>query len=145
MKKWLPPIVAILLGSLTWETVRRVGHLPPVVLPPLQAVFLALFNIHDLWRHIGRTAAETVTGFMLGNIASIILAMAIIRWSRVEAAIMPYAIALKTTPVPAFVPILIIWLGAGFWSNAVAAASICFFALLINGVRGLRAVEQDYL
>jgi NitT/TauT family transport system permease protein len=108
-------------------------------------VLATVFRIPDLAYHLGITAAEAGAGFLLGNLSAVLVAICIIRWPRLEPAVVPYAIALKTTPVAAFVPILLIWLGAGFSSKVVAAASVCFFPVLINGVRGLRSVDQDYL
>src|SRR5690349_11848958 len=125
MKKVWPPLLAFAIVGITWELVRYIGSLPPIILPSLLSVFKAL-TIRDLYYHLGVTAAEAGAGFLLGNIVAVGTAIAIIRWPRLESAIVPYAIALKTTPVAAFVPILLIWMGAGFGSKVVAAATVCF-------------------
>ena len=145
MRKVLPSLLAFIIGCAIWEIVRVAASLPPIILPSLPAVFISAFTIHDLWYHVGLTAAEAGAGFLLGNCIAVALAIAIVRWRSLESAIVPYAVALKTTPVIAFAPILILWLGPGFASKVVAAATVCFFPTLINGVRGLRAIDQDYL
>jgi NitT/TauT family transport system permease protein len=145
MKRFLAPLFALVIVAAIWELVRHLASLPPIILPSLHTVFSKVWTIRDLYYHLGVTAAEAGTGFLLGNAVAIAIAIGIIRWPQLESGIVPYAIALKTTPVAAFVPILLLWLGAGFGSKAVAAASVCFFPVLINGVRGLRAVDQDYL
>ncbi len=145
MRKIWPPVLALIVAGITWELVRYLAALPPIILPSLKSVFESVFTIRDLPIHFGVTAAEAITGFIIGNIAAVLIAIAIIRWPNLENVIVPYAIALKTTPVVAFAPILLLWLHEGFMSKAVTAAAVCFFPTLINGVRGLRAVEQDYL
>jgi len=145
MKRIWPPVLALVIAGMAWEVVRQLASLPPVILPPLRSVFSEAFAIRDLGHHLCVTAAEAGMGFLLGNFAALITAIAIIRWPRLEHAIFPYAIGLKTTPVAAIAPILLIWLGAGFSYKVAAAASVCFFPILINGVRGLRSPEQDYL
>jgi NitT/TauT family transport system permease protein len=76
------------------------------------------------------------------------MAILILKWRPLEASVLPYAIALKTTPVVAIAPILILWFGGGWFSKVVAAASVCFFPTLIALVRGFRLVDaresQDY-
>ena len=145
MRKLWPPVLALIVVGITWELVRYLAALPPIILPSLKSVFESVFTIRDLPTHFGITAAEAIVGFIIGNIAAVLIAIAIIRWPNLENVVVPYAIALKTTPVVAFAPILLLWLHEGFMSKAVTAAAVCFFPTLINGVRGLRAVEQDYL
>ena len=56
----------------------------------------------------------------------------------------PIAIAIKTTPIVAIAPLLVIWLGTGWWSKIVAAILICFFPVLVNTVKGLKAADLEY-
>ena len=56
----------------------------------------------------------------------------------------PIAIAVKTTPIVAIAPLLVIWLGTGWWSKIVAAILICFFPVLVNTVKGLKAADLEY-
>jgi NitT/TauT family transport system permease protein len=53
------------------------------------------------------------------------------------------AIALKTTPLVALAPLLVIWLGTGLWSKVAASVLICFFPVLVNSVKGLKTVEPE--
>lgn len=145
MKKVWPPVIALLAAIIIWESVRYLASLPPIILPSIYSVLTRIFTIRGLYYHFGLTALEAGVGFLLGNVAAVFTAIAIVKWPKMESVAVPYAIALKTTPVVAFAPILFVWLGGGFMSKAVAAAAVCFFPTLINGVRGLRAVEQDYL
>ena len=44
----------------------------------------------------------------------------------------------------AIAPLLVIWLGTGWWSKIVAAILICFFPVLVNTVKGLKAADLEY-
>ncbi|HYD25208.1 MAG TPA: ABC transporter permease subunit [Croceibacterium sp.] len=91
--------------------------------------------------HVLVTLREAFVGFVLGNALAFMAAVAMVRWRFLETSIMPYAIALKTTPVAALAPILILWLGGGWQANAAAAAAVAFFPTLVSLVRGLRLVD----
>ena len=51
---------------------------------------------------------------------------------------------MKTTPIVAIAPLLVIWLGTGWWSKIVAAILVCFFPVLVNTVKGLKAADLEY-
>jgi NitT/TauT family transport system permease protein len=91
--------------------------------------------------HLAVTTGEAAVGFVAGNLLAALAALAFLRWSAAEKALMPYAIALKTTPIVAIAPILLLWLGGGWISKASAAGLVCFFPMLVNMTRGLRIVD----
>jgi len=43
----------------------------------------------------------------------------------------------------ALAPLIVLWFGLGITSKIVAAALICFFAVMVNTVAGLKSVDQD--
>jgi NitT/TauT family transport system permease protein len=59
-----------------------------------------------------------------------------------DKAVMPFAIALKTTPIVAMAPLLLLWLGNGIAPKVAAAALICFFPALVNSLRGFHALAE---
>jgi NitT/TauT family transport system permease protein len=67
-----------------------------------------------------------------------------VRFHTLEEGLFPIAIAVKTTPIVAIAPLLVIWLGTGWWSKIVAAILICFFPVLVNTVKGLKAADLEY-
>jgi len=67
-----------------------------------------------------------------------------VRFNTLEEGLFPIAIAVKTTPIVAVAPLLVIWLGTGWWSKIVAVILICFFPVLVNAVKGLKAADVEY-
>ena len=71
-------------------------------------------------------------------------AIMFVRFNTLEEGLFPIAIAVKTTPIVAVAPLLVIWLGTGWWSKIVAVILICFFPVLVNAVKGLKAADAEY-
>lgn len=147
-QKYLGPLIIFAVILSFWELVRVAFRLPEIILPPLTAIALAVVSEPRFFTHCFVTLCEAIVGFIIGNVVAILVSVLILRWRSLEAALMPYAIALKTTPVAAIAPILILWFGGGWLSKAAAAASVCFFPTLVNLVRGLRMMDageyQEY-
>jgi ABC-type proline/glycine betaine transport system permease subunit len=66
------------------------------------------------------------------------------RFRTIEQGLFPFAITLKTTPIVAIAPLLVLWLGTGWWSKVAAAVLISFFPVLVNTVKGLEVPEADF-
>jgi len=63
----------------------------------------------------------------------------------VQRVLYPVAVAIRTVPIIAIAPILVLLLGNGYAPKVVIAALISFFPTLVNMVRGLEAVEPSAL
>jgi NitT/TauT family transport system permease protein len=63
----------------------------------------------------------------------------------IERSLYPWAVVLQTVPIVAIAPLLTIWFGFGLSPKIVIAAIICFFPMLVNSTRGLRAISPQAL
>jgi putative hydroxymethylpyrimidine transport system permease protein len=57
----------------------------------------------------------------------------------------PLLIGSQTIPIVVLAPILVILLGYGILPKLVIVALICFFPIVVNGLDGLRAVDDDFI
>jgi NitT/TauT family transport system permease protein len=89
------------------------------------------------------TAIEAISGFLLGNIAAIVIATVFVHKKSMEEAFFPVVVLVNTIPVVAKAPILVLLLGNGMEPKIAIAALICFFPTLVNMVRGLEAVNPQ--
>lgn len=143
LKVVVTPLIAVLLLVAGWEIVVRVLDTPAYLVPrPSQ---LGAGIPEDLFHHFGVTATETILGFVLANVLAFFTAVVMSQSITFERAVYPLAVALKTTPLIAIAPLLVLWFGTGMTSKIVAAAMICFFPMLVNTVKGLRSVDADEL
>src|SRR5260221_6811228 len=90
------------------------------------------------------TAGEAVCGFVIASGLAFAAAIVFVRFRTIEQGLFPFAITLKTTPIVAIAPLLVLWLGTGWWSKVAAATLISFFPVLVNTVKGLKSPESDY-
>lgn len=140
------PVLFLIILLFIWEFTVRVFHFKEYILPAPSTIFKAFCTDWViLLKHTSVTALESFTGFLLANITGLVLASLLSYSEAMKKAVMPYAIALKTTPIVAFAPILVIWFGTGIITKIFASALVCFFPVLVNTLKGLTSVDQDYL
>lgn len=129
-----------------WEVLIFLTNTPEYLIPrPTLIIIDMLANYNFLSQHAAITMFEAVAGFLLANILGFLVAVIFVHYSIIKKGLYPYAIALKTTPIIALAPLLILWLGSGIESKVAASALICFFPILVNSVKGLKSVDKDAL
>lgn len=146
MRRRLLPIVGVagLIGL--WALLVYVLKVPPFVAPSPQLVAVTLVTKFDvLMTNLLPTAIEAISGFLLGNLAAIVIATAFVHKKSLEQAFFPVVVLINTIPVVAKAPILVLLLGNGMEPKIAIAALICFFPTLVNMVRGLESVNPQAL
>lgn len=136
--------LALTLAIIAWELIVRVFDIPLYLVPAPSDVWGSLVNdwgvlLSNLWP----TTVESVLGFVLGNLFAVLLAILFVYSRRVEEALFPLAIVLRTIPIVAIAPVLVLMLGTGYAPKVMIAALISFFPTLVNMVRGFKAVDAQ--
>ncbi|MGO4537363.1 ABC transporter permease [Paenibacillus sp. 2TAB19] len=140
-KEIMYPVAFALGFILIWELAVRLFDIPVYLLPAPSAVLTVIDG--SLASHMFVTLMEALIGFVLANILGMITAVIFVHSKPIEKGIFPLAIALKTTPLVALAPLLVVWMGTGYSSKIVASMLICFFPILVNSVKGLKAIEHE--
>ncbi|KAA2312117.1 ABC transporter permease [Pseudooceanicola sediminis] len=96
-----------------------------------------------LFRDMGLTAFEAVSGFLIGTISGSVIGLALWLTPTGSAILRPYMIALNGLPKIALGPLIIIWFGIGLGSKVALAALITFIVALIAAQQGAREVDSD--
>ena len=128
----------------TWWALVAGLDVKPFIAPSPQLVLqtmIAKWGV--LWQNLIPTAIEALGGFMLGNLAAILLATVFVHSKPIQEAFFPIAVMINTIPVVAKAPILVLLMGNGMEPKIVIAALICFFPTLVNMTRGLEAVNPQ--
>ncbi|HSS84979.1 MAG TPA: ABC transporter permease, partial [Reyranella sp.] len=142
----LLPVAAVIVFLLVWWQAVEIFDIKPFIAPSPWAVAQVLYTRFDmLMTNLLPTAIESVSGFLLGNLAAISLAAAFVYRKTMEEALFPIAVMVNTIPVVAKAPILVLLLGNGMEPKIAIAAIICFFPTLVNMTRGLRDVRSEQL
>jgi NitT/TauT family transport system permease protein len=145
-RRRLLPIGATILLLVLWQCGVVFFHIKPFIAPAPTAVAAMLYDKFGLLiQNLGPTALEAIVGFLIGNIAAIMIATIFVYQRTVEEAFFPIAVMVHTIPVMAYAPILVLLLGNGLGAKVAIAALICFFPTLVNMTRGLRAVSPQQM
>jgi NitT/TauT family transport system permease protein len=143
-RRRLLPAVGILCALSVWAGLVHILKVPPFIAPSPAAVGATLWAksgllLSNLWP----TAVEAICGFLLGNLAAIVIATTFVHKKGLEETFFPLVVIINTIPVVAKAPILVLLLGNGMEPKIAIAALICFFPTLVNMVRGLESVNPQ--
>ena len=106
-------------------------------------------NRRSLAWHAWITLSATLSGFALGTLLGIGLALVIIHNDASDRSLMPWIIASQTVPILAIAPMVVVGLGAvgisGLVPKALISMYLSFFPVVVGMVKGLRSPEQIHL
>ena len=130
-----------------WEVTLRVTHTHEYLLPkPTDIVraFQADWS-EILWPNTWPTVAEILMGFAISVVAGIGLAILLHLFAPLRRTTYPLLIGSQTIPIVVLAPILVILFGFGTLPKVIIVALICFFPIVVNGLDGLRTVDDDFI
>lgn len=141
----LPLAAYSLIGLIiVWQLVISLFGAPQYIAPSPAAVAQVFVEQGGLMlQNFWPTLFEALSGFLCGNLFAILIAVAFVHNSIAERAFYPLVVVLHTIPIIAIAPILVLLFGNGYAPKIMIAALISFFPMLVNMVRGLRAVKPE--
>lgn len=146
LRRLLGPCLTIAALVVIWQLVVVGLNVPSYIVPTPADVWRTLVADRGLLAHnLVPTAVETGLGFLAGNGVAILLAVLFVYSKPVERALFPVAIFVRTIPIVAIAPVLVIILGSGIAPKVMIAALISFFPTLVNMVRGFESVDAQAL
>jgi NitT/TauT family transport system permease protein len=141
----IPFVLALVL--LLWQTVVNINHYPTFILPTPARVassWMENWSSGALPRHMGITLFEIALGFTLAFTFATIVGYALAKSPLLEKIVSPYLVASQAVPIVALGPLIVIWINTGPVQNALIAALISFFPMLVNTIVGVRGVRDEY-
>jgi NitT/TauT family transport system permease protein len=154
-RTYAPTIAFAVAVLLLWEFLVTVLNIKQFLLPKPSAILNELVTeiqlglsgqASILLQAAGATLYEAVGGMIIGCGMGFLVALLTARWTIVNQALMPLAIAANSVPIIAFSPIMNNWFGLTNPASKMAiVAIIVFFPMMINTVRGLTLVDERQL
>lgn len=147
----LPPTAEMLLSLLgiasiilAWQFLLPAAGVPAYIVPTPMAVADTFRRDWPLLLdNLAPTAIESLAGFLMGNLAALLMAVAFVHSRILQAAYFPAVLFFNTIPVLALSPVIILIFGIGMTPKIVIAAVICFFPTLVNMIRGLDSASAN--
>ncbi|RZU76023.1 ABC-type nitrate/sulfonate/bicarbonate transport system permease component [Micromonospora kangleipakensis] len=94
---------------------------------------------HELWLALKVTMVDAAVGYLVGTVAAVVMAVAVVTVRAAEQTLMPVAIVLRSVPLVAMAPLIALVFGRGLVGVTVVVALVVFFPTLVNLSVGLRA------
>ncbi len=94
---------------------------------------------------LGVTLVNSVIGFISGMVIAVVIACSFILLKPLEFAFMPVAMLLRSVPLVALAPVLLLITGKGKIGIGAIAAIVVLFPVLVNTVLGLRSASPSSL
>ncbi len=136
----------LLVLGLTWYAVVALFAIPAYLLPPPSAVLQALArNAGDVLRAASFTVICTTIGMAISIIVAITLAITFIASERASRGLMPIIILIRTVPMIAVAPLIILIFGRGPANSIGMVALLTFFQIMIAAKRGFLAPAANVL
>ena len=142
----LPAILAIVGCIVLWQLIVWGFSVPTFMAPsPIAVIGAFKANAATLSANLLPTLMEAVLGFLVGNVVAVLLAVWFVYSPIAEKAFYPIAVIVKSIPIIAIAPILVLLVGNGIAPKIIIAALICFFPTLVNMVQGLKSTSPAML
>lgn len=137
----------LLLLCLLWELAARMGWIDSFILSQPTRIARTLREMlhNGLFTHIGVTVYETLTGFLLGAVGGILLAV-LLWWSPFIARVSePYLVVLNSLPKIALGPVIIVLAGAGTRAIIVMALAISLVVTVLEMLHGFLHTDSELM
>ena len=128
-----------------WEISARLGWIDSFILSQPSRILETLRNMsqNHLMMHVGVTLYETLTGFVLGVLLGVAIAV-VLWWSGfVSRVAEPYLVVLNSLPKIALGPVIIIVVGAGTEAIIFMALAISLIVTVLEMLAGFRSTDAE--
>jgi NitT/TauT family transport system permease protein len=141
-------VTASLAVVVLWELSTRLGWMNAVFFPPPSATLATLWNMilnKNLLMHAGISTLRVWAAFLLSVVMAVPIGIAMSSFRGVGAALEPLIDFIRYLPVPALVPLSIIWFGVGEETKIFLLWLGTFFQLVLLVADDMRRVPQEYV
>jgi ABC-type nitrate/sulfonate/bicarbonate transport system permease component len=145
-----PIAVAVVIVVLCWIIFLAAFDVAPVVGKSPKAVWSYLFtdpeasaNRKLVFGFLGTTLHDASLGFVGGMVAALVVSALFVMFRSLEQAFMPIAMLLRSVPLVAMTPIILLIFKRGSAGVAVIGGIVVFFPALVNISFGLRSASKQ--
>lgn len=146
--KIIPPIIVFILGIAAWVGLHYALNEDKAITVPLpwDVIKVGVFdwtNFQMVLTSLWLSAKSAIVGLVVTVVLGLAFAVAMSQAKWVENALLPYAIAMQTTPILALVPVIGVVLGYNFPSRVLVVVLISVFPFINNALFGLLSADKS--
>jgi NitT/TauT family transport system permease protein len=138
-------VIACLAFAALWEITGRFFITGRFAFAPLSVVIAETFKQFAsgaIYVHLFTSGYELALGFGLAAIFGIVMGVLIGVSRTLGDYFLPLIYAANATPIVALAPLFILLFGVGAVSKVVVIFLLCYFAVLVNTIAGIRTVDR---
>jgi NitT/TauT family transport system permease protein len=140
-----PVLGSVLLLGL-WEGLVRLFDIPAYQLVrPTRAIRTVLDDPMFFWRLSVPTITEAATGLAVAVALAVVLGGVIAQSTFLERVLSPLFTLLQVTPIVAYAPTIVIFVGPGLRSIVFVVVVVCIVPLVTATVSGMRSIDAAAL
>jgi ABC-type nitrate/sulfonate/bicarbonate transport system permease component len=145
MRRWLAPLIAVVLLLGAWEVFVDAGGVDPTVLAAPHQIASSLWNDRGLlWSALLITAQEVLLGLAIALVVGAALATVIHLVAPLRAAIYPLLVASQAVPVAVLAVPFALAFGLGIGPKVAVTTLVSFFAVTVTMLDRLTAVDPEW-
>ena len=140
--------IAVGLFLAGWEIIARTGAIHPLFISsPTQIAAAAkrLWLSGDLSRHVVVSGAEFLAGCFLAAAVGVPVGLATGWYRRLNYVLDPFLAGFYATPRIALLPLIVLWMGFGFWSKAAIVFLSAVFPICMTTIAGVRTISAAHV
>jgi NitT/TauT family transport system permease protein len=144
LRAMLGPVLFVAGVAFVWKTLVFLLKIPPFVMPPPEDAVRAL--LQNGWTIAGATfftVRNAMVGLAVAFLVAVTLAATFLVSPAVSRAVLPVVIVLRTAPVLAIAPILIMVFGRGIGVAVAVVVIVSFFPIMVNAMRGFGSTPRN--
>lgn len=135
----------LLAGYLLLAVLKGAFPIPDLIVPhPADIVsrFFQSVGSAQVIGDLGITVTESLSGFAIAFVLTMLLGYGIAKSRRVSRLLMPGLVVANTIPSVALAPFLVLWFGFGLAPRIVTSIIVIFFPMLINNIAAIRFADE---
>lgn len=141
-------VITFIVIFAVWAVITAAGLVSGLFLPsPLSVVQDIIDRVRDgsLWVDTGYSIYRVTMGFVYSVVLGVPLGILAGSFRKFDAVMSPICEFIRYMPVPAFVPLVMVWMGIGENAKIFIVFLGCFFQLVLMIADDARSVSDDLL
>ena len=144
--RFAAPAIGLLVFFGAWELLVRAFDVRTfVLLRPSTILGELLAHPGFYWSNMLVTAKEALLGYLVALVVALLWGAVMARSRFLEQASTPVAVLIQVTPIVAYAPSAVLWLGRGLKPIVFITGLICLVPLLFGVTSGLRSADPAAL
>ncbi len=144
--KILLQLLGIVILIILWESITALLQVPDYIFPRLSEIFKEFLKSPAFFLDgFFTTFGESVAGLLIGGFVAYLLALVFSFSKLIKHLFYQWFVMLKTVPIIAISPLIVIWFGSRMSSKIIMASIITFFPILVNTLRGLYNITENQI